>query len=434
MPKKLKVAEANASQQGCNEASNTPSFVTADTLLSETEDIEVTQRTSKHHSQQVQTSRGKHTLQSNQSHNPKPRKNSRDNPKEARTNTNNREQPRDKAPPPKPRLRILTLLKEGIPPAKIWRIMGIPESTLQYHLTILKKRGCIQKLGRSAWRVINPPESTKKITAGSSYVGQKQPRDESQKNLYEFIPDCVRGHAFTFRLKVPKNMRNWTNKKREQYLTKKKIPYILLGIRGGGQRLLIDGRKVWLTNSSIVVYDTGSYFADTAMEAKGDAIRNFHSIIKKVERMLHTEFTIGSDYKFRVSRQHFALLKNALAQQCIREGTKLEVRSEGDNSLWFLIDDSSVDGIRLNEAETVHPSTAMTDNKKVQNFFNSLKETPLTTGFILEAMNGIQVNQAAIGTNQAAFAANLDSHTAAIQEIASTIKQLTGLLEQFTKK
>jgi hypothetical protein len=229
-------------------------------------------------------------------------------------------------------------------------------------------------------------------------------------------------------------MRNWTNKKREQYLNKKKIPYILLGICGGGQRLMIDGRKVWLTNSSIVVYDTGNYFAETAMEAKGDAIRNFHSIIKKLERMLHTEFTIGSDYKFRVSRQHFALLKNALAQQCINEGTKLEVRSDGNNSLWFLIDDSAVDGIRLNEAETVHPSTAMTDNKKVQDFFNSLKDTPLTTDFVLKAMNGIQVNQAAIGTNQAAFAANLDSHTAAIQEIASTIKQLTGLLEQFAKK
>jgi hypothetical protein len=184
---------------------------------------------------------------------------------------------------------------------------------------------------------------------------------------------------------------------------------------------MIKGRKTWLTNNSVVIYDTGSYFAERAIEAKSDAVQSFLSIVKKLERLLHVELTVGGDYKFKVSRQHYALVKNALAQQYNEEGLKLQVRSEADNSLWFLIDDS----LGLDEAEGVHSKTGMSDTNKVQNFFNGVKNTGITPEFILEAMNGIQ-------GNQEVFAENTESHIEAIRDLSKGTTDFTEAGKEFS--
>jgi len=320
-------------------------------------------------------------------------------------------------------LSIITLLKNGLRPSEIATESGVSKTTLQRHLNHLKKQGIIHKVGYGVWDVIDTPEITKKRSTQSIYVAKNTPPSEVQQNLHMFIPDSVRAHAFLFTLQVPKNLRNWNNKKREQYLDRHNIPYKSLGIINGGQRLIINGRKTHLTDKSIVIYDRSSYFAEKAIEAKSNAVHSFISIIKKLERTLHVELTSGSDYKFRVSRQHYALVKNALAQQYNAEGAKLEVRSEGDNSLWFLIDNS----FNLDEAEAVHPKTGMTDAKSIQDFFNGVKETRITPAFILKAMAGIQ-------GNQAVFAENTKSHIEAIQDLSDGVKTFNSLLEKLFQK
>jgi len=111
-------------------------------------------------------------------------------------------------------------------------------------------------------------------------------------------------------------------------------------------------------------------------------------------------------------------MQNALAQQYNESGEKLEIRN--GKGLWFLIDNS----FNLNEAETVHPGSAMTDNKKVQDFFNSLKAQPITTDFVLTAMAGIQANQAA-------FAENMTSHIEAVRNLSTGVKDMTAAINQF---
>jgi hypothetical protein len=270
--------------------------------------------------------------------------------------------------------------------------------------------------GYGVWEVLKQPETTKKRSTNSNHIGKEHVRIEVQKNILEYIPDSVRGHAFMYTLQVPKNMRNWTIKKREQYLDRHNIPY--KSLKTGGQRLIINECKTILYNKSIVIYDTHSYFAEKAIDAKGGAINSFLKIIKKVERMLHTEFQIGSDYKFRVARQHYALIKNALAEQFDQDGQKLEVRAEGDGSLWFLIDNS----FNLHEAETVHPKTAMTDNQTVKDWFNSLKEHPITADFILEAFALSVKNQADLQGTQMAWAENIDTHMDVLRGIGDGVQ------------
>ena len=324
-------------------------------------------------------------------------------------------------PAPQPKhsnlyLYILQQLKLGNQPAKMVRELGIPKTSFQYYLKNLKDRGLISKLGYGVWEVVNEDILVKNEKCETVRVAVEKPH---QLNLHFFTQDSIRGHAFTFTLKIPEHLRNWTNENREFFLAKRDIQFINLTTFGGGQRIIFKGRKVWLTNKSVIIYEKSSYLAETATDAKSHAIYNFISLIKGLERLLHADFTehAGRQYSFKVSRQHYALIKNALAKQYDAEGKKLNIYS--DKGLWFVIDNS----FNLHEAETVHPETADTDSTKVQNFFNSLKEQPLTTGFILDVMHGIQ-------QNQLVFAQNMGSHIKVIKDLGNGVNELASLIDE----
>ena len=311
---------------------------------------------------------------------------------------------------------ILQQLKLGNQPAKMIHSLGIPKTTFQYYLKNLRDRGLISKLGYGVWEVVDQGILAKNEKCEPLRVAMDNPQ---QSNLYLFTQDAVRAHAFVFTLKIPEGLRNWNNLNREVFLSKRDIQFTNLTTFGGGQRILHKGRKVWLTNKSVIIYEKSSYLAETAMDAKSHAIYNFISLIKGLERLLHADFTerAGRQYSFKVSRQHYALIKNALAKQYDAEDKKLNIYS--DKGLWFVIDNS----FNLHEAETVHPETADTDSAKVQNFFNSLKEQPLTTGFILNVMHGIQ-------QNQLVFAQNMSSHIKVIKDLGNGVNELSSILDE----
>lgn len=340
-------------------------------------------------------------------------------------------------PPPKTsRLSILSYLAAGFNPAKIAAKMNVSAGTIQYHLSILKRQGIIRKVGYGTWEILKPPESEKKTTARSPYVGIPKPPPSrgslavvpavlTQSQLTRFQQDAVRTHAITTTWQVPRGLRNWDNPHRTQYLDSHNIPHIQLGIAGGGQRSIVKDRKVWLLNKVLIIYDKASYFAQTALEGKNTALALHLRIIKHVERLLHTSFLIGSDYKFKVSRQHYALIHNALAQQYNEAGEKLEVRT--GKGLWLLIDNSN----NIHELEGVHPRTGMTDTQKTQAFFNGLKDIPATQGapsytpgFVLKAIAGVTANQTA-------FAENIESHISAIQDLGAGVRDMNALLKEF---
>lgn len=336
------------------------------------------------------------------------------------------------------RLQMVDAIRGGLSPTSIGKQYGIPDSTIQYHLSALKEQGLIRKVGYGTWECVDQPKKALPAPRGLSHVGAPQhgvlypaprgsrtkvlsksgmhkPTIVKQASLDRFKQDAVRAHAFVCTFKVPTGLRNWNNKKRIEYLTGNKIVHVKLNIGGGGQRILVDGKKVWLTDRSIVIYDTASYFAEDARHAKSTAIATHIKIIHKIERLLHVSFEIGSDYQFKVSRQHYALIHNALAKQYNESGDKLEIRT--GKGAWFIIDNS----YNMNEAETVHPSSAMSDNKKVQDWFNGLKQSPITPDFLLSMMHGIQ-------SNQVVFAENMVSHVDAIKQLGSGVKDMTSAI------
>jgi hypothetical protein len=292
----------------------------------------------------------------------------------------------------------------------------------------------IYRVGYGVWNVTDVAESIKKRSTHSTYVGFPNPPPPpvspvplTQSHLTRFQQDTVRTHAIVTRWQIPNNLRNWNNEQRVKFLESHNIPFKSLNIAGGGQRIMVMDRKVQLLNNSILIYDKASYFAATALTAKNTALAKHLAIIKHVERLLHVEFLIGSDHKFRVSRQHHALIHDHLAHLYNEAGDKLEVRD--GKGLWLLIDNSKdADGNGMNELEAVRSDT---DNLKVQDMFNSIKDTGATMHTVLELNHGLQQLfaglqqvQAASSVDQAAFASDLRTHVD-VQKVTATLQRET---------
>lgn len=311
------------------------------------------------------------------------------------------------------KLFILSKLEEGLSPSKIAQLGGMKINALSYHLSSLKAEGLIKKVGYGTWEVcgLGGQKEVQKSTVVAN---------PTSSNFEGLEPDKVRGHAFQFKFKLPQNLRNWD--RREELLEKLGIQFktLLVGGQKRGQKLIFEGRKVWLTDKSIVIYEKASFIADLASEAQSRAISHFTGLLKRLERHLQANFEIHRS-RFKVSRQHYALIKNALAKQYDEEGKKLEVYS-GDG-LWLLIDNS----YQLHETETVHPKTAVQDNKKVQDFFNGIKALEgFTPQFVVNtlSMQAQNIDQ---------YAIHLKSHVESVQKLGSAVEELTKVVKDLKK-
>ena len=307
-------------------------------------------------------------------------------------------------------LTIYNQIKEGARPSEICKRFNISKQKLNYYLSSLKRSECIKKIGYGVWEICG--EFNEEKVKETIRITKYQPVNVK--------PDSVRGHAFQFKLKIPK-LRNWD--KREEILKKKSIEFKELNhLLGKGQEIILGDKKVWLTNKSIIIFEKSSYLAKTAKDARRYAIYDLFELVGRLETLLGANFRVNKKYCFKVSRQHYALVKNALAEQYCRDEKKLQVYSE--DGLWFVIDNS----YSLNEAETVHPVTAVDDNTKVQNYFNGLKATENYTPQIM--MKAVTQN----AENLNNYAVHLKSHVKSVKLLGSGVKRLNKLIKKLDKK
>lgn len=395
-------------------------------------------------------------------------------------------------------LFIFEQLRKGLNPAKICKQFHFSKQKVDYHLSLLKERKLVKKVGYGTYEILKDfekrspkirqkdnPYGFNKIVDVDELIDTQKLRkvlkfynlnhclfcnfpqfefhhiekkseggQESLRNLIPVCPnhhelihkqgisgemqeqinkyhrtinqgeelraDMVRGHAFQFTLSIDPKLRNWD--KREAILTKLGIEFKPLNIFGGGQSLVFKDRKVWLTNKSIVIFEKSSYMAETSKEAKQYAIHDFISFVEALERHLKADFgATRGKLRFKVSRQHYALIKNALAKQFDKEGKHLYVTNE--TGRWFIIDNS----FNLHEAETIHPKTADQDNKKVQDFFNGIKQYEgFTPKFVIDA-----IGQNAQNLDQ--YAIHLKAHVESVQKLGSAVEELTKVVKEIKK-
>lgn len=341
---------------------------------------------------------------------------------------------------------ICDMLIEGKQPNQIREQLNISRQDMNYYLKPLRINGIIKKVGYATWDIDIEKlkaQTCKKNLKSTPRVTRDTPPEFlhvepkkflhvlNNKKLKELVktPDTVRGHGFVITLEIPERQ-NWKDRKEILIRTKteyKDIPQ--------GQRIEVNGRKVWLTNDSVVVYmGSHSYFSQTAREARQYIIYDFQQIIQKVETLLRTPLRINKEYKFRISKKHYALIKNEIAHQYNAEHKKLCMRDEGDGVIWLTIDDS----FNFGEMEFQHVKTAERDTDNFKPYINDIRQHPeLKPSFLAGQIGAVADNlNAFISTmlNRAEadkeYSMNIKAHIGAIQDLGKGVNELVTTVKE----
>lgn len=275
---------------------------------------------------------------------------------------------------------IISEIKNGKNLADISKNNNIKKQTLQYYIRGLVKNGIIEKQSYGVWKVLKEVSISSK-----AHQTKKQ----------------IRGHAFNWKVKFNHNIL-W-----ERRLKDNNIKYQLIGIKGTTPRIIFNDKKIWFTKTGLVIYEPKSFFSQSSLTSKGQAVWELDKTIKTLSRTLKIDL---SSYLFTTSREHYAMIDNELAKQYNDRKEKIFIKRK-DNSVWMWIDFSH----GINELENDEPLV----NRQVQNWFNDMKKTKfeVTPTFLLESIN--QVTQ-----NQLMFNTNFESHVDAIKTLSNAVKEL----------
>ena len=102
------------------------------------------------------------------------------------------------------------------------------------------------------------------------------------------------------------------------------------------KRIIINGRKVWFTTKSIVIYEPRSFYGINAIQSRKYALNCLLETLRAIEKKVRVNLR---PYTFKVSREHYGLIKNDLARQCNKKGEKIRVKDNIEGE-WLWIDDS----------------------------------------------------------------------------------------------
>lgn len=255
-------------------------------------------------------------------------------------------------------LSIYTCIEQGLTTSKISQKLGLSKSTVSYHIKNLKASGAISKIGYGVWKTHKYDiGEVRKIAARTPppFITEQSPKRLKRE---------VRGHGFRFLVKLPKlvrwsERRTWMQKKGVEF---KPIPY--------GESVGLRGHRVKLFSRSLDIYFSKdwSLYAESAEVSWKYALLELKSILTAFQNLFNIE--LGNRVEWNVCRQHYALVKNALAKDYLLKKEKLQV-FDADGKLWMLIDNSH----NLEECEQVNTKTSKKDTDKVvQPFFNDLRD------------------------------------------------------------
>lgn len=297
-------------------------------------------------------------------------------------------------------LSVFNLLERTTNLTNIQKELGLSKQQLNYYLRRLRQNGII----------VNPSSGRWEILKGSK---------NSTKYGELLKKDTIRGHAYIVNINLTQN-----NAKYAQRLTtikEKGINYKLVGAKETTPRIKVLGRKVWLCNNHIRIFDKPeeSYYGETAIESRKIAYYQFKKIINCLENKLGIKLEL-KDMTWQ--KEHLAFIKNDLAIEENKKGNIMRISDEEGE--WLLIDDSLGKG---GELENIGKKS-LTTNIPMQKWWNEHKEmkfemTPKAT------LKMIQMN----ASNLQYYAENMRSHVEAIQTLSATVKELRDEVRNMKK-
>jgi hypothetical protein len=295
-------------------------------------------------------------------------------------------------------LPIINILKVTTNLSKIQEKLSISKQLLNYYLRRLQKEGYIFKKG-IGWFELT--EKSKNMTNHDKFLRK----------------DMTRGHAYVWKIDLGKKKPlNWD--KRIEILEKSRFKYKLVGAKENTPRIKILGRKVWLCNDYIRVYDKpkASYYGENAIESRKTAFYEILLIVGALNNKLNLNLKPHNIY---FQKEHYALIKNDLAIECNKKREKVHVSDEYGE--WLLIDDSLGQG---GELENIGKKAFQT-NIPMQRWWNDNKKHnfKVTPTFLMESISGL------IQTQQM-NADNIVKHQKVLDEMLIALKRIQESLEK----
>jgi len=301
-------------------------------------------------------------------------------------------------------LSIINSLEESTNLSNIQKKLCLSKQQLNYYLREMKKKGLVIKKGRGWYEVV-------KISKNSTKYGNLLSKDSS------------RGHAFVWSIKLPEKITNW--EKRIEILKEKGINYNLVGILKTTPRIKVLGRKVWLCNDHLRIFDKSkqSYYGKTAKESKQLAFQELLEIIRVLENKLGLLFR---PFTYNIKKEHYALIKNDLAIDQNRKGIIMRISDKKGE--WLLIDDSMGEG---GELETIGKKSYKT-NIPLQNWWNDNKKYnfKVTPTFLMESMKNNTQCISGLAETQTMNSRNIIKHQKVLDEMLLTMKSIRDNLKK----
>ena len=286
-------------------------------------------------------------------------------------------------------LTITNELKDKTNLTNIQKKLNISKQNLNYYLRQLKKKGFVYSKGYGWYELT---EKGKNPTKYDIFLNK----------------DSIRGHAYVWNVELPKKIKDWD--KRLNIIKQKNINYKLVGALKTTPRIKALGRKVWLCNDHIRIFDIekSSYYGKDAIESKKNSTLQLCRIIQVLENKLGFYF---KPLNFEVRKEHYALIKNDLAIEHNKKGIILRIKDE-NNEEFLLIDDSLGQG---GELENIGKKAFKT-NIPMQKWWIENKDTnfKVTPNFILKSLGGL------IQTQQM-NADNIIKHQKVLDEMLKTL-------------
>ncbi len=305
-------------------------------------------------------------------------------------------------------LPILNELKARTNLSEIQKKLSISKQQLNYYIRQLKKFGLIMQKGRGYYEVV------------------KGVKDQL---MYDNLlsKDFIRGHGYVWTIKLPKEIvmhYKWKNRINEL----KNTHYILVGNQKNIPRIKVLGRKVWLCNNHIRIFDKkgNSYYGKDAIEVRKYVFNEVSLIVDVLNNKLGVSMNT-LDIEF--NKEHYALIKNDLAIEHNKKGEQLHIKDKFGE--WLLIDDSLGEG---GELENIGKDAFKT-NIPMQKWWNNNKETgfKVTPEFILNGFKNLIGNQKNQSKEIGNFAVALNRHIPVYEGLANEVKELKQIIKGLKK-
>ncbi|KKK62705.1 hypothetical protein LCGC14_3001660 [marine sediment metagenome] len=317
------------------------------------------------------------------------------------------------------RANVLDLITNGSKPGGIAQHTHTSETSIYRLLKRMRKDGLLTSNNELTE---HGTEHVKKFMAVSSDV------------KFNIKDNDIRLHNVQVTIKILHKPRGYDYRKNNMIAMKVR-DYDLTNLNNNYKEQFKVNDVTVKTNIDSIELFPKDIYAETEQQASKRLMDIVFEVIKRIENLYHVTLIKDNYCNIRISRQHYALVRNQLAKLYRNEhkGSVFRVFDEGDGKVRLVVDISQGP-----EFEAEHPSKSPSDINKCQTFFKDIidKEHDLpsdTKGMIHElalvSKNTIQRQENSLLIEQE-YARNMKTHVKVMKGIEKSFNKFNTLLTQ----